>query len=86
MNIHENARLTPQGRALMVKRILNEGWRVADAAGAAGVSERTAYNGWGAIAPAARRRCTTASLFRRAARTACRPNGPPGSSGCGVSA
>jgi len=43
MNIHENARLTPQGRALMVKRILNEGWRVADAAGSAGVSERTAY-------------------------------------------
>ncbi len=43
MNIHKNARLTPQGRALMVSRILNEGWRVADAAGAAGVSERTAY-------------------------------------------
>ena len=43
MNIHKNARLTPQGRALMVSRILNEGWRVADAAGAAGVSERVAY-------------------------------------------
>ncbi len=43
MNIHENARLTPQGRALMVSRILNESWRVADAAGSAGVSERTAY-------------------------------------------
>jgi len=42
MNIHENARLTPQGRALMVSRILNESWRVADAADAAGVSERTA--------------------------------------------
>jgi len=42
MNIHENARLTPQGRALMVSRILDESWRVADAADAAGVSERTA--------------------------------------------
>ena len=43
MNIHKNARLTPQGRALMVSRILNESWCVADAARAAGVSERTAY-------------------------------------------
>ena len=43
MNIHKNARLTPQGRALMVSRILDKSWPVADAAGAAGVSERTAY-------------------------------------------
>jgi transposase InsO family protein len=40
MNIHKNARLTPQGRLLMVLRIEKEGWRVADAASAGGLSER----------------------------------------------
>jgi transposase InsO family protein len=43
MNVHKNARLTPQGRALMISRILVEGWKVADAAAAAGLSERRAY-------------------------------------------
>ena len=43
MNIDENARMTVRGRALLVSRICEEGWRVADAAAAAGVSERTAY-------------------------------------------
>ncbi len=43
MNIHKNARLTPQGRALLVERVRGEGWRVGDAAAAAGISERTAF-------------------------------------------
>ena len=43
MNVHKNARLTPQGRLLMVRRIEEQGWRVADAAAAAGLSERRAY-------------------------------------------
>jgi transposase InsO family protein len=43
MNMHKNARLTPQGRALLVKRVREEGWRVVDAAAAAGLSERQAY-------------------------------------------
>ena len=43
MNIHKNARLTPQGRALLVSRVLDEGWRLADAAAAAGLSERRAH-------------------------------------------
>jgi transposase InsO family protein len=43
MNLHKNARLTPQGRALLVHRVRGEGWRVAQAAEAAGVSQRTAY-------------------------------------------
>jgi transposase InsO family protein len=42
MNVHKNARLTPRGRALMVSRIIDEGWSVASAAQASGVSERTA--------------------------------------------
>ena len=43
MNIHKNARMTVHGRALLVEPHLRAGWRVADAAGSAGVSERTAY-------------------------------------------
>ena len=43
MNSHQNARTTARGRALLVTRILAEGWRVADAARAAGISVRTAY-------------------------------------------
>jgi transposase InsO family protein len=43
MNAHKNARLTPYSRELMIERIRKQGWTVAKAAGAAGVSERTAY-------------------------------------------
>ena len=43
MNVHENARMTVRGRVLLVKRIVESGWRVALAADAAGVSVRTAY-------------------------------------------
>lgn len=43
MNSHKHARLTPKGRALLVDRVLQQGWRVAVASNAAGVSPRTAY-------------------------------------------
>ena len=43
MNLHNNARLTPQGRALLVQRIRIVGWRVGDAAAAAGLSECQAF-------------------------------------------
>jgi transposase InsO family protein len=43
MNMHKNARLTPQGRLLLVQRVTNHGWTVGAAAGAAGLSERQAY-------------------------------------------
>lgn len=43
MNIHEHARMTVHGRALLVNRIIVERWRVVDAAEAAGISERSAY-------------------------------------------
>jgi transposase InsO family protein len=42
MNVHNNARLTPLGRAVMISRIEDEGWSVARAAQAAGLSRRTA--------------------------------------------
>jgi transposase len=41
MKIHPNAPLGPKGRALMVGRVVEEGWTVRRAAEAAGVSERT---------------------------------------------
>jgi transposase InsO family protein len=41
MNRHKNARTTPWGRALMVRRVRDDGWTAARAAEAAGVSLRT---------------------------------------------
>ncbi len=43
MNLHQHARLSPRGRALLVDRILVHGLRVEEAALAAGASVRTAY-------------------------------------------
>ena len=43
MNIHKNARLTPQGRLLLVERITEAGWGVVQAAQAAGISVRQSY-------------------------------------------
>lgn len=43
MKLHGNAKLTPVQRRLLVGRVLEEHWTYADAADAAGVSERTAY-------------------------------------------
>ena len=43
MNSHKHARLTPKGRALLVERVLDEGWSVQEASLAAGVSRRTTY-------------------------------------------
>jgi transposase InsO family protein len=41
MNSHKHARLTAKGRALLVSRVLQEGWTLRTAAEAAGVSVRT---------------------------------------------
>jgi transposase InsO family protein len=43
MQLHPNAKTTPKARALLVQRIVGEGWRIASAAEAAGISRRTAY-------------------------------------------
>jgi len=43
MNIHKNARTTPQSRALLVHRVLQEHWPVSAVAIAFGISERTVY-------------------------------------------
>ena len=44
MNVHKNARLTLHGRLLMIRRIEEQGWKVADAAAAAGLSVRRTYH------------------------------------------
>jgi transposase InsO family protein len=43
MNSHKHARLTPKDRALLVDRVLHEGWSVGAASEAAGVSKRTGF-------------------------------------------
>jgi hypothetical protein len=45
MNVHKNARLTPQGRALLVHRVRSDGWRVGDAEAASGESANGASDG-----------------------------------------
>jgi transposase len=42
MKLHANAPLGPKGRALMVRRVVEQGWSLTEAAEAAGVSENTA--------------------------------------------
>ncbi|MGH8913104.1 MAG: leucine zipper domain-containing protein, partial [Acidimicrobiia bacterium] len=41
--VHRNARLTPNGRLILVQRIVDDGWPVAVAAESMGVSRETAY-------------------------------------------
>jgi transposase InsO family protein len=42
MKLHGNARLSPKGRLLLCRRVIEQEWSLAAAAEAAGVSERTA--------------------------------------------
>lgn len=44
MDVHKNAKGTPASRALLVRRIRQEGWTVAAGAEAAGLSVRRAYH------------------------------------------
>jgi transposase len=43
VNFHKSARMTVHGRFLLVARVRAQGWRIEDAALAAGVSVRTGY-------------------------------------------
>jgi transposase InsO family protein len=43
VQIHGNAKLVPSTRLLLVRRVLEEHWRVREVAAALGVSERTVY-------------------------------------------
>lgn len=43
MNVHKNAASSPRSRALLVRRVIEQGWTMAEAAEAIGISER---RGW----------------------------------------
>ena len=43
MHLHGNAKLVPSNRRLLVARVLEQQWKVADVAASFGISERTAY-------------------------------------------
>ena len=43
MNVHKNARTTPNSRALLVHRVVHQHWPVSAVAMAFGISERTVY-------------------------------------------
>jgi len=64
MNVHKNARLTPAGRVLLVERI-DQGWSVARAAEACGVSVRTGYRWLGRYRAGDRRLGDRSSAPRR---------------------
>lgn len=42
MRVHANAKTTPKGRFLLCQRVIEQGWSRAEAAAAAGISERSA--------------------------------------------
>jgi transposase InsO family protein len=43
VHLHGNAKLVPSNRRLLVARVLEQQWKVADVAASFGISERTAY-------------------------------------------
>lgn len=43
MDLHKNARSCPASRAVLVERVLGQGWTVGEAAASIGLSERRAY-------------------------------------------
>ena len=81
MNVHKNARMTVHGRALLVRRVIEEGWTVASAADAAGCSERTGFK-WLARYRAVTPRFTTGRRPRTDRRSARRKRLPTPSWPC----
>jgi hypothetical protein len=59
MNLHKNARLTPQGRLLMVRRIEEQGWKVAERHRRLARLSAAHTTGWGGIGRAASGCCAT---------------------------
>ena len=72
MNHHKNARLTFEGRRILVFRIIHEGLPVREAAKAQGVSPRTAYKWLKRY-----REAGEAGLFDRSSRPRCSPGRTP---------
>ena len=70
MKLHGNAKLTPIQRRLLVTRVLEEHWTVAETADAAGVSERTVYRWMRRWRDGDVELCDRASAPKRVRRTA----------------
>ena len=68
MNRHKNARTTPYGRALMVRRVRELGWSAARAAEAAGVACARCANGSPVTAARVQPGCSIARRGRAARR------------------
>lgn len=57
MNVHRRAKTTPASRALLVRRVVEQGWTMRSATDALGISERSGYKwlrrfregGWAAL-------------------------------------
>ena len=78
MKLHRNARTTPVTRALLVRRVCEQGWLVRqDAAVASGISQRTVASGWPGIAPRAIRALKTGRRHRIGSRGGDRPSSWP---------
>jgi len=72
VNSHKNARLTFEGRRILVFRIIHEGLPVREAAKAQGISPRTAYKWLKRY-----REAGEAGLFDRSSRPRCSPRRTP---------
>ena len=78
MKLHAKAALGPKGRTTMVTRVVDQGWSLAEAAEAGGVSERTCSK-WVARFRAegqAGRKQRSRSRVRGGARGNARPDPP----------
>jgi transposase InsO family protein len=71
MNLHANSRTCPHTRLLLCRRVLEQGWRVQEAAEAAGCSTRTAFKWLG------RYRAGDRALLDRSSRPARSPSQLP---------
>jgi hypothetical protein len=81
MNVHKNARLTPQGRLLMVRRV-EQGWKMADAAWQPACPSVVPMNGSSDIGRAARSPFMIEARRPRDTATRRRTRAMPRSSDC----
>ena len=86
MNMHKNARLMPQGRLLLVQRVIEQGWTVGSAACAAGLSQRQAYRWLARYRDGGRAALIDRSSAPQRRPTRCRTSVWPRSSASGASA
>ena len=75
MDVHKNARSCPASRALLVRRVCEQGWSVREGAAAIGISERRGRE-WIRRASAGETLTDGSTSGKdQPGRTSCRPNG-----------